>query len=90
MPQRPASDYTWSHGAIIRGPQDSKRIALIFTGGHFGEGAQGILDALAARNIKGSFFFTGDYLRIADHSEGIRRIIEEGHYLGPHGDAHWL
>lgn len=87
---RPASDYTWDHDAIIRGPRDRKRMALVFTGGEFGEGGPEILDTLQSRGIKGSFFFTGDFLRKPEYDPIIRRIIAEGHYLGPHGDAHLL
>ncbi len=89
-PLRPASDYTWSNGAIIRGPKDQRRLALIFTGGSFGEGGMEILDALAARHIKGSFFFTGEFLSIPEYEPFIRRLIAEGHYLGPHSHAHLL
>jgi penicillin-binding protein 2 len=87
---RPASDYTWDHDAIIRGPRDRKQMALIFTGGEYGEGGLEILDTLQSRGIKGSFFFTGDFLRKPEYDPIIRRILTEGHYLGPHGDAHLL
>jgi peptidoglycan/xylan/chitin deacetylase (PgdA/CDA1 family) len=86
----PATSFTWSHGSIIRGPRDEKKIALIFTGGDFGEGSLVVLDTLKQRGLKGSFFFTGDYLRKPAHAEPLRRVVAEGHYLGPHGDAHLL
>jgi endoglucanase len=87
----PADDrFTLSHGGIIRGPRDDKHMSLVFTGGSFGEGTQHILDELAQRKIKASFFVTGDYIRVPEHRPLLRRMIAEGHYVGPHSDAHLL
>lgn len=87
---RPASDYQWSHGAVIRGPRDEKKLALIFTGGGFGEGGHQILDVLGRNQIKGSFFFTGDFLANPEFDSIVRRVVAEGHYLGPHSHRHLL
>ena len=44
-----------------------------------------VLDILAENNIKGIFFLCGNYLQ----EEGlIKRMIDEGHYLGNHTDKH--
>jgi len=77
-------------GAIIRGPQNEKRIALVFTGHSFAEGATIILDELARHKGKGSFFLTGEFLANKSFSALIRRVVAEGHYLGPHSDKHVL
>jgi peptidoglycan/xylan/chitin deacetylase (PgdA/CDA1 family) len=77
-------------GAIVRGDVNAKKIALVFTGGHFGDAATPILDALAARHIKASFFVTGDFLHQNELQPQLRRMIAEGHYLGPHSDSHPL
>ncbi|HLS27472.1 MAG TPA: polysaccharide deacetylase family protein [Opitutales bacterium] len=77
-------------GAVIRGSRERKELALVFTGGHFGEGAAEILDTLKRESLPGSFFFTGDFLKREDHREIIRRAIAEGHYVGPHSHAHLL
>lgn len=82
--------FTWSHGGVIRAPRDRKRLSLIFTGGHFGEGIEVVLDALARRKAPGSFFFTGDFLHDPKHVAAIHRLVADGHYLGPHGHAHLL
>lgn len=88
---RPAAELlTFDHGGIIRGPRDEKRLALIFTGGDFGEGTEFILHELARRKIKASMFLTGDYLRKPEHRPLLARMVAEGHYLGPHSDAHLL
>ena len=77
-------------GGVVRGDTSRKQLALIFTGGDFGEGTGHILDVLAASKIKASFFFTGDYLRKPEHQEYLKRIVRERHYLGPHSDKHAL
>jgi peptidoglycan/xylan/chitin deacetylase (PgdA/CDA1 family) len=82
--------FTYAHGAVTRGPRDRKQLALIFTGGQYGEGASTILDALRERQIKASFFVTGDFIRNPEHQLYLRRMVAEGHYLGPHSDAHLL
>lgn len=79
-----------SHGGILRGPSHAKRIALEFTGHEYAEGATVILDQLARRGAKASFFFTGDFLRRAEFAPIVRRVLAEGHYLGPHSDKHLL
>jgi len=77
-------------GGIVRGPTTARRLALLFTGHEFAEGAVTILDVLAAAGAKGSFFFTGDFLRRAEFAPIVARVVAEGHYLGPHSDRHLL
>ncbi len=79
-----------SNGGIIRGPVAEKKIALVFTGHSFAEGGATILDELKRHRAHGSFFFTGDFLTNADFAPLIRRVVREGHYLGPHSDKHVL
>jgi peptidoglycan/xylan/chitin deacetylase (PgdA/CDA1 family) len=78
------------YGAIIRGDVNAKRLAFLFTGDEFGESAEPILGALKARRIKGSFFLTGNFLRDEKRRFAVARMIDEGHYVGPHSDAHLL
>jgi endoglucanase len=77
-------------GAIVRGSPEARQLALVFTGHQFAEGSQIILDQLASHHARGSFFLTGDFLRNTNFTSTIRRIITEGHYLGPHSDHHLL
>ncbi len=77
-------------GAIIRGPTDSKRLALIFTAHEFAEGGQLILDELAKHHARASFFVTGAFLENTNDAGLIGRIRHEGHLLGPHSDRHLL
>jgi len=81
---------TWVRGGIERGALDEKKIALVFTGGSFAEGADLILDVLKKHDVYASFFFTGDFLRNPDFDAIIRRIIREGHYMGSHSGKHPL
>jgi peptidoglycan/xylan/chitin deacetylase (PgdA/CDA1 family) len=90
VPDLSAKPWTFDHGGVTRGDTSKKQLALIFTGGDFGEGTGHVLDTLVAHQIKGSFFFTGDYLRKAEHQQYLKRIVADGHYLGPHSDAHAL
>jgi endoglucanase len=77
-------------GAVVRGPLDAPRIALIFTGHEFAEGGSAILDALGRRGASASFFVTGAFLDNPEFAELVHRMVREGHYVGPHSDGHLL
>jgi peptidoglycan/xylan/chitin deacetylase (PgdA/CDA1 family) len=78
------------HGGAIRGDTSKKQIALIFTGGDFGEGAGHVLDVLRDEHIQAGLFVTGDFLRKPELVPMVKRAIAEGHYVGPHSDRHPL
>src|SRR4051812_48485483 len=90
LTQPPSPTWTLDQGAPVRGDASKKQIALIFTGGDYGEGTPHILDALAERHIKASFFVTGGFLRNPELAGYVRRAVAEGHYVGPHSDSHPL
>src|SRR5438445_3317261 len=50
------------------------------------EGMPRLLALLAAERIPATFFCTGDVAR--RHPEMVRRLVDEGHELGCHGDTH--
>jgi peptidoglycan/xylan/chitin deacetylase (PgdA/CDA1 family) len=77
-------------GAIIRGPKDQKRIALVFTGHEFGEGGEVILNELARHKSRASFFLTGAFLTNSEFAFLVDGIQNEWHYIGPHSDRHLL
>lgn len=81
---------TYERGAIVRGPRNEKRLALVFTGGSFADGGPRILDDLKARGAGASFFLTGDFCRYAAFKPIIARMRDEGHYVGAHSDKHLL
>ncbi|HKI88147.1 MAG TPA: polysaccharide deacetylase family protein [Draconibacterium sp.] len=77
-------------GAIVRINPEKQNIYLVFTADSLFEGGEQILDILNAHQIKGSFFFTGNFLRNRNHKRIIQKIIKDGHYVGPHSDKHLL
>jgi peptidoglycan/xylan/chitin deacetylase (PgdA/CDA1 family) len=87
---RQAGSVTRSEGGIVRGPDSSPLVALVFTGHEFAEGADTILDVLAQRRLHASFFLTGEFLRDSAKARLVRRMIGDGHYVGPHSDQHLL
>lgn len=74
-----------------------KAVYLVFTA-HFStddngafenfDGVWPVLDTLADRGVKGSFFPTGNCFRVEKYQDAIHRIIDEGHYLSHHSDHH--
>ncbi|HVN59441.1 MAG TPA: glycoside hydrolase family 9 protein [Bacteroidales bacterium] len=78
------------NGAVIRINPGEKSVYLVFSADEFGEGSETILNVLRDKEIKGSFFLTGNYIGNGVNSKAIRRMISEGHFLGPHSDKHLL
>jgi endoglucanase len=81
---------TESRGAIIRGDTAFKKIALVFTGDEFGDGAQFIANTLKQQRIHGSFFLTGNFYRNKNFKKQITQLRFDGNYLGTHSDKHLL
>lgn len=82
--------FTTDHGAITRGDKDRRKLALVFTGDEYAEGAKVIADTLKKRGVKASFFFTGRFYRNPEFAPIIERLKNDGHYLGAHSDDHLL
>ncbi|HTZ46741.1 MAG TPA: polysaccharide deacetylase family protein [Verrucomicrobiae bacterium] len=82
--------FTLDDGAIVRGDLQQKQIALIFTGGDYGEGTEAILNALDKLQIKAGLFVTGGFLSKAERRHLVERAVAEGQYVGPHSDQHPL
>ncbi len=78
------------YGAVIRIEPQKKNIYLVFTADSMFQGGTKILNTLKKEKIKGSFFLTGNCLRMEEHKELIRSIIKQGHYVGGHSDRHLL
>lgn len=66
---------------------DSNTIYLTFDEGYEGGLTAQLLDTLKEKGVHATFFLTGAYLR-AGNDALIRRMIDEGHTLGNHGDYH--
>ena len=82
--------FTYDEGAIVRGPKNKRRLAIVFTGDEFGDGLSTIRRSLDRYHAKASFFFTGRFYRDQRFAAEIRRLKRAGHYLGPHSNAHLL
>lgn len=63
---------------------------MIFSADLAFEGAPIILKTLKKYQSKGSFFLTGNCLRMDEHRDIVKSIIKEGHYVGGHSDNHLL
>lgn len=61
-------------------------VALTFDDGPSGRFTRALLDGLAERNVKATFFLCG--YRIRQYPELAQRIAEEGHEIGCHGFSH--
>jgi len=75
-------------GAIVRSDTLKKSIYLCFTGHDHVEGFEHVISVLNKQKVKGSFFFTGDFVR--SYKDLVKDIAENGHYVGAHSDKHLL
>lgn len=88
---RPAASHTIDlHGLTVGLDSADRKVYFVFSADSAFEGAPLALDAMKERGCKGSFFFTGRFLREPTHDSIVARIISEGHYVGPHSDGHLL
>jgi endoglucanase len=86
----PCLRFACDHDGIVRGDTSERRLALVFTGGDFGEGGGHIRKVLRDGAVKAAFFFTGDFYRTPEFEGTIRGLAADGHYLGAHSDRHLL
>lgn len=82
--------FSYSRGAIIRGDNTKKQIALVFTGDEFADGGDYIAKTLDEQKVKASFFFTGRFYRNEAFRKIIQHLKKDHHYLGAHSDQHLL
>ena len=82
--------YQCEYGGIVRGDTLKKELAIVFTGGDYGDGGEHIANVLKSNSVKASFFFTGDFYRNPGFRTLIARLKRDGHYLGAHSDKHLL
>lgn len=57
-------------------------IALTFDDGPWPETTEALLDGLAQRGVKATFFLVGE--QVADHQDIVKRMEDEGHQIGLH------
>lgn len=69
-----------------RGSVNRKEVALTFDGGSINNAAGEILDILKEKEVKSTFFLTGEFIR--RYPKTVRRIVGEGHEVGNHTWSH--
>lgn len=72
--------------AWTRAPHGRPEVALTFDDGPDPAATPALLDLLAERGAKATFFVVGERARA--HPELVRRIVREGHLVGNHSDRH--
>ena len=94
-PCRPVASITaltdnniYQDGGIIRTDPSVKHIDFVFTAADKADGAERIISTLRKYNIKGGFFFTGEFFEM--YPDVVRRLVAEGHYVGSHSYGHLL
>jgi len=72
--------------ALIRGPQDGKRISLTFDDGPAAPFTSQILEVLHDHQVPATFFLCGR--DVEQYPELVQRIAREGHEVGNHTYSH--
>ena len=78
----------YQDGGIIRTDPSVRHIDFVFTAADKADGAARIISTLRKYNIKGGFFFTGEFFEM--YPDVVRRLVAEGHYVGSHSYGHLL
>ena len=66
--------------------KEIKKIAITFDDGPHPYYTEQLLDGLKERNVKATFFVTGEHAEL--HPDVIKRMKEEGHLIGNHTYSH--
>jgi peptidoglycan-N-acetylglucosamine deacetylase len=72
--------------AIVSGPSGARGVALTFDDGPHPRWTPAVLDVLAARGARATFFVVG--CKAEAHPEVVRQILERGHGVELHSYAH--
>lgn len=72
-----------SQEEVLRGPPDRRQVSLVINAGAGYPPAEELLDTLAARRVRTTFFVTGRWAE--RNPDLVRRIQAEGHEIGSHG-----
>ncbi len=71
---------------LSRGVPETGRVAITFDGGSYSNSAGRILDVLAERGLKATFFLTGEFMN--HYPQVTKRIASDGHEVGNHMYSH--
>ncbi len=78
---------TFASGAVIRGPVDQPRFAILFSCRQPDEVSPAVLPALQAASAKASFFVSSDFLNQPAGRTLAQSLLAQGHYVGPQADT---
>lgn len=78
--------YTFENDLIYYDKTSEKVLYLTFDDGYYVENTNKILDILSEKNIKASFFYTGDFM--LGFEKTLKRTVDEGHLVGNHTFSH--
>src|SRR3546814_16164653 len=67
-----------------------KDVYMFFSAYEFNDGGVAIPDMLYKKQVPASFSFTGTFYMQRANRRLIRRLVQDGHYLGPHSGSHLL
>ena len=81
---------SWDDKGINRASKAEKKLTLVFTSDGHIDGHNAIRATLKKHNIKGAFFFTGNFFRYKKCENVVKELKKDGHYIGPHSDRHLL
>jgi peptidoglycan/xylan/chitin deacetylase (PgdA/CDA1 family) len=73
-------------GSFDRGSPRRRSLLLSFDAGSTDAGASEVLDVLAARDVRTTFFLTGAFIR--EHPDIVNRMVALGEEIGNHTDTH--
>ncbi len=71
---------------ISRGDQTKKQLIFTFDGGSGDGSTKEILETLAKHKVKGTFFFTGGWMK--ENPAWVKKIVAEGHEIFNHSYSH--
>jgi peptidoglycan/xylan/chitin deacetylase (PgdA/CDA1 family) len=86
IPPRPTLPPTVGPGDVLTRFDSSDRVAITFDMGSIDSGLPDVLDALAQRGLRATFFVTGDFVR--RYEWALPRILELGHEVANHTITH--
>lgn len=72
--------------AVVRGPRDARGVALTFDDGPHPRWTRAVLELLAARGVKATFFMVAR--KAEQHPDVVRELQEQGHSVELHSYAH--
>lgn len=79
-------DFQFFGGIVNHGPVDANYVALTFDDGPKPENTTKVIDILAQKNVKATFFLLGVLAR--KHPEALEKLIHAGHEIGNHSYSH--